>query len=240
MKLSDIPEYIESGLIESKKFDGVIEIPEQTERRILCFDSSHAFKREDLNGMIGVKTMNMPSMFGGIDAAVYMKKKCPFAPYLFRDERGSRWTVKGKTREFRNLDYPEKSSVSKGIVIDFKEELREIIRHWKPRETRRSDKVLGKIYRYNKLLIENGFSPEEFEVVKEKSDLLNMLDFRDLTLAEIRRNYNTPGAIFERNGEEWLVDNEGRLVNPKNGKEARWELGWKVVLWNTTEFPKRH
>lgn len=96
MKLSDIPEYIESGLIESKKFDGVIEIPEQTGRRILCFDSSHAFKREDLNGMIGVKTRNMTFMFGGIDAAVYMKEKCPFAPYLFRDERGSRWTVKEK------------------------------------------------------------------------------------------------------------------------------------------------
>lgn len=240
MKLSDIPEYIESGLIESKKFDGVIEIPEQTGRRILCFDSSHAFRREDLNGIIGVKIMNMPSMFGGIDAAVYMKEKCPFAPYLFRDEQGSRWTVKGKTREFRNLDHPKQTTFLKGIVIDFKEELREIIRHWKPKETKRSDKVLGKIYRYNKLLIENGFSPEEFEVVKERGDLLNMLDLENLTLGEIRRNYNTPGAIFERDGEEWLVDTEGRLVNPKNGKEARWELGWKVVLWNTTEFPKRH
>lgn len=241
MLINDIGWYIENGFIPSRDFDVVIKIPEQKGRRILCFDTSHAFRGEDICEMIGIESFS-GCMFCGPDAVKFIKMRYPVLPYQIKDKGERRWRIKDDY-EFQCYDDSQMSqNVVEGTIIDFREELRPIIEHCRPpKEKKRSERWLGQIYRYNKLLIENGFQPEEFEGVREKRDILRMLDFDNrLTLSEIRLNYNVPGAIFERDGEQFIVDNNKELVNSRTGRGIEMELGWKVIIWNTTEFPQRY
>lgn len=194
-----------------------IETPKQTNLTFYEYEYSHC-ERKHISEALDIERDDWSSIYWVVNA---LRRYYPYLPYHFRDLKRRRWNG------IRCLEDKNCSIIHEDffIIVNLKKEFRELVECYGRviERKKRSQKGLGQLFRCNKLLINNGYEPVDFNV--ERGDIKRMIALDETTMSEIRENKDR--RVFKRDGIECRMIGE-RMINLETGKEMQWELGYKI------------
>lgn len=221
---------LKSYIMEGKgDFNLRIDFPKQPEDdidRVFEINSRDEYGLRYVQKMLGTNDrIAMRADYTGADIIYLTNLVLDGIPYKFRGDDGKKWDIwEKKCRCMEDKD--DRRPTNMITIVNVKKEFPEIMRVWKREieKRKRSQRTLGQAFRYNKILIENGYEPESFRFV-ERGDLF-WFSFPDhYTLSEIR--WHAMKGVFVRDGVRcWMRD--GKMTNMETGKEMNWELGYEA------------
>lgn len=226
MELKDICEYINFG----KNNDGNLFITKIKQSPDRCFISGQHYTEEQVQEALGTTSRISTTSDYGLHEILYLAS-CEYDhfPYHFLiNGRKFKAERQGPGMYIRDTDSDELLPTSlifsdwKLEFIDINGSLEEIIRNLRPKHN-----ILGQAFRYNKLLISNGFSPEEFPWIIDKGDIMDMISLDKYSLSEI--DLSEEGALYERDGKMYVI-HEKTLVLRESGEKAIFELGYTKIV----------